>query len=217
MHCKRSWVQVPGGSGSCAFSSRYDSVGPDVYCEHLRLNDACDLYSDDQSLGINEPSTNDRVLACNYHPASLKCVPCKLLEHIVCSVIAHLDKHKLLSHRQYAFRKRHSCEIQLIPVIKDWAKILDKSRQVDTFILDSWATKMQAVWLSHWNGFFSQFQAAACSSKWSKIRLGLFCQVYLRAPFLIYCCCSCILMISQAILKKLIVCCHPTQSLRVGR
>ena len=79
----------------------------------------------------------DRSLACNYRPVSLTCVPCKLLEHIVCSnIMAHLDEHKLLSDRQHAFRKRHSCETQLITVINDWAKILDIGGQVDTFILD---------------------------------------------------------------------------------
>ena len=42
----------------------------------------------------------DRSLACNYRPVSLTCVPCKLLEHIVCSIImAHLDEHKLLSEK----------------------------------------------------------------------------------------------------------------------
>ena len=50
--------------------------------------------------------------------------------------MAHLDEHKLLSDRQHAFRKRHSCETQLITVINDWAKILDDGGQVDTFILD---------------------------------------------------------------------------------
>ena len=79
----------------------------------------------------------DRSLACNYRPVSLTCVPCKLLEHIVCSNIkAHLDEHKLLSDKQHAFRKLHSCETQLATVINDWAKILDNKGQVDTFILD---------------------------------------------------------------------------------
>ena len=79
----------------------------------------------------------DRSLACNFHPVSLTCVPCKLLEHIVCSnIMAHLDEHKLLSDRQDAFRKKHSCETQLITVINDWAKTLDNGGQVDTFILD---------------------------------------------------------------------------------
>ena len=36
----------------------------------------------------------------------------------------------------FAFRKRHSCEIQLTTVINNWLKILDKGGQVDTFILD---------------------------------------------------------------------------------
>ena len=69
----------------------------------------------------------DKSLACNYRPVSLTCVPCKLLEHIVCSnIMAHLDEHKLLSDKQHAFRKWHSCETQLATVINDWAKILDK-------------------------------------------------------------------------------------------
>ena len=80
---------------------------------------------------------SDRSLACNYRPVSLTCVPCKLLEHIVCpNIMAHLDEYKLLSDRHYAFRKEHSCETQLITVINDWAKILDNRGQVDTFILD---------------------------------------------------------------------------------
>ena len=78
-----------------------------------------------------------RALACNYCPVLLTCVPCKLLEHIVCSnIMAHLDEYKLLSDRQHAFRKRHSCETQLNTVINDLAKILDNGRQVDTFVLD---------------------------------------------------------------------------------
>ena len=80
---------------------------------------------------------SDRSLACNYRPVSLTCVPCKLLEHIVCSnIMAHLDEYKLLSDRQHAFRKGHSCETQLTTIINDWAKILDNRGQVDTFILD---------------------------------------------------------------------------------
>ena len=80
---------------------------------------------------------SDTSLACNYRPVSLTCVPCKLLEPIVCSnIMAHLDEYKLLSDRQHAFRKGHSCETQLTTVINDWAKILDNRGQVDTFILD---------------------------------------------------------------------------------
>ena len=70
-------------------------------------------------------------------PVSLICVPCKLLEHIVCSnIMAHLDENKHLADRQRVFRKGHSCETQLTMIINDWANILDNRGQVDTFILD---------------------------------------------------------------------------------
>ena len=55
----------------------------------------------------------------------------------MCSnIMSHLDEHKLLSNKQHAFRKSHSCETQLATVIDDCAKILDNQGQVDTFILD---------------------------------------------------------------------------------
>ena len=39
-----------------------------------------------------------KALACNYHPVSLTCVPCKLLKHIVCSkIVVHLDEYQFLS------------------------------------------------------------------------------------------------------------------------
>ena len=50
--------------------------------------------------------------------------------------MGHLYQYNLLSDKQHAFRKWHKCETQLITVINDWAKILDKNGQVDTFILD---------------------------------------------------------------------------------
>ena len=77
------------------------------------------------------------VSACNYRPVSLTYVPCKLLEHIVCSnIMANLDDYNLLSDRQHAFRKGHSCETELTTVINDSAKLFDNRGQVDTFILD---------------------------------------------------------------------------------
>ena len=47
-----------------------------------------------------------RSLARIYHPVSLTFIPCKLLEHIVCSnIMAHLDEHELLSDGQHTFKK----------------------------------------------------------------------------------------------------------------
>ena len=102
------------------------SLDTDEIPKEWSLANICPLYK-----------KGDRAFACNYRPVSVTCVPCKLLENIVCSnIMAHLDEHKLLSDRQHAFRKRHSCETQLTMVINDWAKILDNGGQVDTFILD---------------------------------------------------------------------------------
>ena len=102
------------------------SIDTDEIPKEWSLANTCPLFK-----------KSDRPLACNYRPVSLTCVPCKLLEHIVCSnIMAHLDEYKLLSDRQHAFRKGHSCEAQLTTVINDWAKILDNRGQVDTFILD---------------------------------------------------------------------------------
>ena len=50
--------------------------------------------------------------------------------------MSHLDGYKLPSDRQHTFRKRHRCETQLTTVINDWAKVMDISGHVDTFILD---------------------------------------------------------------------------------
>ena len=128
----------------------------------------------------------DGSLACNYRPVSLTCVPCKLLEHTVCSnIMAHLDEYKLLSDRQHAFRKGHSCETQLTTVINDWAKILDNRGQGDTFILDfekAFDTPPHELLKSKlfsygiggktlkWIDSFLCFRKSCC--KWSKIWLG---------------------------------------------
>ena len=75
----------------------------------------------------------------SYRLVSLTCLPCNLLEHSVGSnSMAHLGEHKLVSNRQNAFRKRHSCEAQLTMVIHNyyWAELLDNKGLVNTFILD---------------------------------------------------------------------------------
>ena len=73
----------------------------------------------------------------NYRPISLTSISCKMLEHIVCSsVMDHLDGFRILSNAQHGFRKKRSCESQLILAIQDLAKGIDATEQHDVILLD---------------------------------------------------------------------------------
>ncbi|MCG8033368.1 MAG: reverse transcriptase family protein, partial [Candidatus Thiodiazotropha taylori] len=73
----------------------------------------------------------------NYRPISLTSIVCKTLEHVIhSSVISHLEKHNLLTDHQHGFRKRRSCETQLLLTINDLAKGLNDKQQIDAILLD---------------------------------------------------------------------------------
>jgi hypothetical protein len=79
----------------------------------------------------------DRSIPANYRPVSLTCILCKLAEQIIClNIMSHLEEHNVITDKQHACRKHHSCETQLCSVIHDWARNIDKSKQTDIFILD---------------------------------------------------------------------------------
>ena len=79
----------------------------------------------------------DRHKPSNYRPVSLTSVCCKILEHIVHShVMGHLDRNQLLSDAQHGFRKKRSCESQLILTIQDLANGLNSREQIDAILLD---------------------------------------------------------------------------------
>ena len=50
--------------------------------------------------------------------------------------MSHLDKYKLLADEQHGFRKRRSCESQLLLTVNDLAKGLDSGEQMDVILLD---------------------------------------------------------------------------------
>ena len=78
----------------------------------------------------------DKPVASNYRLVSLTCVSCKLLEHILCSQIRdYIDRHNILSPYQHGFRKKLSCESQLLVTTHDLLKRLDKREEVDVAIL----------------------------------------------------------------------------------
>ena len=79
----------------------------------------------------------DRAKASNYRPVSLTSVCCKIIEHVIHShVINHLERNNILEDKQHGFRKRRSCESQLITTINDLAKGLNDKQQIDAVLLD---------------------------------------------------------------------------------
>jgi len=79
----------------------------------------------------------DKSQALNYRPISLTSISCKLLEHIIFSnIMNHLDKHKFLNNFQHGFRKKRSCETQLITTINDFSNCLNNKEQIDAILLD---------------------------------------------------------------------------------
>jgi hypothetical protein len=79
----------------------------------------------------------DRTVPANYRPISLTSVCCKLLEHVIHSqVMKHLERHNILTDAQHGFRKKRSCETQLVLVIQDLARALEDGDQIDAVLLD---------------------------------------------------------------------------------
>lgn len=79
----------------------------------------------------------DRSNAANYRPISLTSICGKMLEHIIRSSIStHFTENHILNDAQHGFRKKRSCETQLILTVNDLAKELDKRGQTDTILLD---------------------------------------------------------------------------------
>ena len=71
----------------------------------------------------------------NYRPMSLTAICCKLMEHIMQSnIMRHLDSHSILNDAQHGFRKKRSCETQLLTA--DIHKALDNNLQMDGILLD---------------------------------------------------------------------------------
>ena len=70
---------------------------------------------------------DERHLASNYRPVSLTSITCKILKHIVHSnIMDHFDKNTILTNAQHGFRKKRSCESQLIVTIHEIASKLEK-------------------------------------------------------------------------------------------
>ena len=106
------------------------------------------LFQDSLNQG-NTPSTWRKALvvpiyrkgsksdACNYQPISVTSVLCKLCGHILHStILTHLANHKILSDAQHGFKKRRSCDTQLLPALNDFARGLEDKSQTDIIFQD---------------------------------------------------------------------------------
>ena len=73
----------------------------------------------------------------NYRPISLRCVLCKVLEHIVASNLSkHFSDQNILFELQHGFREKRSCETQLIMLVDELSKSLQIGKQTDLILLD---------------------------------------------------------------------------------
>ena len=87
--------------------------------------------------GIPVFKKGERARPSNYRPISLTCIACKCLEHIIHSnIMDHLDNNAILSDFQHGFRKKRSCDTQLIQTVHNLAKCLHDSEQIDAVLLD---------------------------------------------------------------------------------
>lgn len=78
-----------------------------------------------------------RYKAENYRPVSLTCICCKLMEHIVTShIMKHADDHNILYPLQHGFRRKRSCETQLLDFIDDITRNMEDGKQTDVLVMD---------------------------------------------------------------------------------
>ena len=79
----------------------------------------------------------DKSTAANYRPISLTCILCKVLEHILASIITkHLDEQGIMYDLQHGFREKRSCETQLFMMVEDLARTANVGKQTDIILLD---------------------------------------------------------------------------------
>ena len=73
----------------------------------------------------------------NYRPISLLSVVSKILERVIVEQLTcHLDRHHLISHRQYGFRKGRSASDLLLLLARTWHEALDSGRPSLVIALD---------------------------------------------------------------------------------
>ena len=73
----------------------------------------------------------DRLLPENYRQVSLTSVPCKILEHMICSHLwKHFEGHDILTKLNHGFRSGYSTETKLLVTLHDLLKSFDSKNRI---------------------------------------------------------------------------------------
>ena len=73
----------------------------------------------------------------NYRPVSLTSISCKILESIVTDEVRKfMETNKLFNKCQHGFRNKRSCVTQLLEVLNDFTKMVEKGECIDVIYLD---------------------------------------------------------------------------------
>jgi hypothetical protein len=79
----------------------------------------------------------DKAEPGNYRPVSLTSVICKTMDKLVRKIIVkHMSANKLFNNKQFGFISGRSTTLQLLKVMDEWTKILDKGGKIDSVYMD---------------------------------------------------------------------------------
>ena len=79
----------------------------------------------------------------SYRPVSLTSVPCKVMEHVLHShIMHHLEEFSIITDTQHGFRKKRSCETQLISLVD---KLINQSIRVSKLMPYYWTLVRHSI------------------------------------------------------------------------
>nr|VZH90273.1 unnamed protein product [Spirometra erinaceieuropaei] len=78
-----------------------------------------------------------RMAASSFRPISLTCLPCRMMEALVKSVIQQFcEENSILQDFQHGFRRGRSCLSNLLACLEIWTRALEEGFEVDVVYID---------------------------------------------------------------------------------
>lgn len=94
----------------------------------------------------------DATLPLNWRPISLLDPVSKLFKKFLSMTLkSHLQKHGLLSRNQFGFRKKHSAELLILLVVRQWENALAAGFEIDLVFLTAARPSIRYSMTSFWN------------------------------------------------------------------